>query len=1182
MIFLISFQILKNDSEGFEFIFEIPKHYNPDLHSYKIAIPPDGNYEITYEILESSKLNVNDVENIASEKVFQAYKRKAIDVDYIELRINPYYKTNNEVYVRNKIKFKIKFYTRSNLKFFEDHNPDHRQYLNYPFPKEWIKKRIFSSPPNFFSNAQIWVKIKVGERAVYKISANDLINVGIPQNLLLINKLALFAKIDTFSSSINYADSLIKQVPIYVYDENSNGILDGSDYFLFFGEGVEGFRSYNGNIKFYRNPYDYYNYYILGINSNLVAKFMTSNNLNYNQTIYSTGIYRHDVDLINTGKKGRIWLGDEITYNSNFSYDFALDDIVSSNGAIQISLVGAEELSSNECGDAILNIILNGQVIDNNFQANSITRRTKSYTISNLLNNNNITISIISANCSNPKVYLDYFEIRHTRTIPSEGNVYFQTTASTRITNSALMVLNITNPYEPIILRNFSDDVIPGSIYYIANNYKSPMSIEVMNILENLYTLSNVEYAIIGPRDWQNSMKDYISFRTRYFPSICGIDYCIDSLNYHNVGYIAIEDIFEQFGFGMRDVVAIRNFLYTLYRNSPNLIYALIVGDASYDYKDILKKGGYIFPVYYDFDESFDINTSFAGSYDDFYFDFSGDGYADINYARFPARDKSEIVNYIRKVMDYEMKKFFSDWKNRVLLVADDFVNGSNKCESSWHLIPSDNLQRNYIPTNVMVGHVYMHEYPNEGGSKPLAKKDFIQKINEGYLIVNIFSHGNPSQIASEDLFSILDAEKLNAYNRPPFVIILSCKTNVFDRLEGDLAGPKGLGEIMITNLGGPIGVLSSSALSFVGGNAAYAQAIFNTLKSNKLYPMGYLSRIGKNNQYYALLGDPSVMIGYPSIDNNYNFPDTAYVGAIYKGSFLDSKNYTASVSFLPVEDTVIDYTCYNPDTFTILEPHRIIYRAFVSSDSLKLYIPKDLDPNRKLQLRGIYNYANKFKDSISIAFKSELIEFDTIGPFLKLLYYSNEVNDSSKFTPKVKFRFWASDEHGIYLSPGYRDVEVYIDDREIIKLTDRFTYEVNSYTTGSADFELDFSNNQGWHKITLRAFDTYDNFSSKDYYLYFSDENLSISDFLIYPNPHKGGPLYLTFTSNSQAMAQFKIYTINGDLVYISPKIGINAGFNSLKWEGDNLGSGIYIAVLELNKDKEKFKFKKKFVVVR
>jgi len=183
---------------------------------------------------------------------------------------------------------------------------------------------------------------------------------------------------------------------------------------------------------------------------------------------------------------------------------------------------------------------------------------------------------------------------------------------------------------------------------------------------------------------------------------------------------------------------------------------------------------------------------------------------------------------------------------------------------------------------------------------------------------------------------------------------------------------------------------------------------------------------------------------------------------------------------------------------------------------------------------------------------------------------------------PKVKFTFWASDEHGIYLSPGYRDVEVYIDDREVIKLTDRFSYEPNSLTTGSADFELDFTNNQGWHKITLRAFDTYNNFSSKDYILNFSDENFNISDFLIYPNPYKSGPLYLTFYSNSKANAQFKIYSINGDLVYLSPKLTINVGFNALKWDVNNIGSGLYIALLEIERNKEKFKFKKKFVVVK
>ncbi|MEO0172179.1 MAG: C25 family cysteine peptidase [candidate division WOR-3 bacterium] len=1172
MIFILNYY-------EFEFLFEIPKAYNPTIYSYKIAIPPSGSYEISYEVLEYSKLNVKDVFNVSSDNVFQVERKQAIDVDYIELKVNPYYLVDNQLYVRNKIKFKIKF-NYNNLNSFGNYNPSHREFINFPFPREWIKKRTFSNPPDFFSQAQMWVKIKIKERGIYKITAQDLINIGIPQNLLSINNLALFAKIDTFNSSLTYADSLIKQVPIIVYDENLDGILNGNDYILFFGEGIEGFRSINGSIKFYRNPYDYYNYYILWIASNLQPKFMISNSLNYNQLIYSTGIYRHDTDLVNTGKKGRVWLGEEIT--STISFDFNLDDIVSNNGTLEISMVGSEPLSANECGNANLQILLNGQVIDNNFQVIQIQRNTKSYNVSNLQSINNLTINIISATCPNPKVYLDYFEIRYSRNIPNDGSVYFNTTASAKITNNALMVLNITNPYSPIILSNFSDDVVPGSIYFIANDFKSPISIEFMNISENLYKLSNVEYIILGPRDWKNALNDYMDFRKRYFPIVCGVDFCIDSINIHNVKYVSIEDIFEQFGFGMKDPVAIRNFLYTLYRNSPSLLYGLIVGDATYDYKDILKRGGNFFPVYYDFNESFDINTSFAGSFDDFYFDFSGDKYADLNYGRFPARDKSEIVNYFKKVIDYEINRFFSDWKNRVLLTADDFKNGSSTCESSWHLIPSNQIQKYFIPSNVIVHHVYMHEYPEEGGKKPIANKDFIDKFNNGYLLINIFSHGNPSQVASELLFSLFDVPKLNAYNKPPFVLILSCKTNVFDRIDGDLAGPKGLGEAIITHIGGAIGILSSTALSFVGGNVAYAQQIFNAIKSNKLYPMGYLSRLGKNNWYYVLFGDPSVMIGYPSVDNNLSFPDSAFVGSIYKGSFLNTNNYSASVSLLPIEVPVTDVTCNPPQTFNILEPHLIIYKSFVNNDSLKLYIPKDLSPNRKLQLRGVYKYANKFKDSISIGFKSELIEIDTIGPNLKLLYYSNEVNDSSKFTPKAKFTFWASDEHGIYLSPGYRDVEVYIDDREVIKLTDRFIYDVNSYTTGIADFEVDFSNNQGWHKLTLRAFDNYNNFSSKDYYLYFSDENLNISDFLIYPNPYKTGPLYLTFTSNSQAFAQFKIYTINGDLVYISPKVGINAGFNSLKYEGNNLGSGIYIALLEMTKDKQKIKYKKKFVVVK
>jgi hypothetical protein len=111
MIILLTFyEILKNDGKTFEFLFEIPKAYNPSLYIYKIAIPSDGYFEINYEVLEFSKLNSNDILNVANEKVFEIQKKKSIDVDYIELKINPYYKVNNELYVRNKIKFKINFF----------------------------------------------------------------------------------------------------------------------------------------------------------------------------------------------------------------------------------------------------------------------------------------------------------------------------------------------------------------------------------------------------------------------------------------------------------------------------------------------------------------------------------------------------------------------------------------------------------------------------------------------------------------------------------------------------------------------------------------------------------------------------------------------------------------------------------------------------------------------------------------------------------------------------------------------------------------------------------------------------------------------------------------------------------------------------------------------------------------
>ncbi len=1155
-IFLSSISVLENSDKSI--VIEYENTLNAPA-THLVAIPPDAEVRVDYSILEW--MDAPRGISIYSPSVEPLrYRVVRGEVDHVALTFNPVVK-DGKIPRRWRVKIALSSGGKGNGKW----RPIYRRFINYPFPREWIRgRRVGAKALGFIDRARYWVRMNITTSGVYRIYGSDLTSIGIPEGELRFDGFVLMGLFDTLNSAVEWADSGAVEVAYGVHDADGDGIMDAEDYIFFYAEGPDGFRSADSNIYYFIHPYSNFTSYWLGIGAPAPGVRMAISSISSSTPLPALGIYHHEVQRFNPGRKGTAWVGEEMTHGSH-TFDFTLEGLTFPSGTLSVSLVGAEDLG-DFVGYGTVDVFLNGSFIAtvNTYNAR---KSTLTVPVSNLTAQGTITFRV---NGTDQMVYLDYFEIRYSRSLPATGKV-FSSVSGTYWLGDAPLILRITDPAHPVILSAGADTVSPGDIYFRAGGFLSP-SLEYVNIRRDLRNLGDVAYVIIGKEIFRGAFDSYREFRGGRLPLECDTIFCIGSAN---VEYVSLEEIYDQFSLGVPDPVAIRNFLYSLYQSTPSLLYAMFVGDATYDYRGYITTEGNLFPVYYDVKEVYDINITGVGSWDDFYADFDGNGYADIYIGRIPVRNSGEISRIVGRVVDYETARFFSFWRNRVMLVADDFV-GSSPCEITWHLVPSDYIRRNLVPVEAEVWTLYMHEYPAVGGTKPQATADFISKYNSGNLIVNVFAHGNPSTIAGERLITLDNVHLLNTAGHNPFVMILSCKVSVFDRIS--FAGPRGLGELMFVEDGGAIGLLGATALSYVTGNQIYANTIFSTLMDYRKYPLGFLALQGKTNRYYVLFGDPAVSIGYEPPDSVIWAPDTAYVGALYSAYLGASGQYFSTIGFLP--DTITVTNCSY--TYTYMDEDKTFFRAPLYSDSLRAVIPKNTPVARKLKVRALYRGGVKGRDSISVAFDPERIAQDTIGPSIRMMLGGREVRDSMSFSPTGTFRIVLSDENGIYLSPGERDIEVYVDGQLRWTLTQSFTYYENSYTEGEALLQYDLTRSQGWHRITIRAWDNYDNLSTRDYVLYFASNQLEVSDFLLYPVPFRGGDLYFTFVSTAPATGKVLLYDLNGNLVYASPPFTVSAGFNSTVWENAKLGSGLYIAVLKLENNGIRKVYRKKLVVVR
>jgi Peptidase family C25 len=405
------------------------------------------------------------------------------------------------------------------------------------------------------------------------------------------------------------------------------------------------------------------------------------------------------------------------------------------------------------------------------------------------------------------------------------------------------------------------------------------------------------DYIIVCADQFVDQAEELGAHRRTHFWGAAG-----DSAQSAEVVVVPVSDIYDEFGWGLKDPTAIRNFLVHAYNNwrgdatAPVLSHLLLFGDALYDargYDNTSRKDlvpGHLF-YNWNFQYSTSSNPAFAG--DEWYslLDGPDDAIPDLIVGRLPIGNRSEADDVVEKVINFDLNPPAGDWKTKFIYAADDLCKGTSTDNITHHMNQVETLSNDFSPENVDLDKIYLLEYGYEClyNVKPEATADLMDLLNAGTLMLNFTGHGSELQLADERLLETSKLASLSNQDKPFMLVTASCAVGKFihdgDGLAVNLIRMPGAGAI--------------AAVSASGEASAYYNGVMNNNILAAMYPSGSILEpvtigagvmAGKtstnlsqqwNNRRYNLFADPASRFPVPEYRIELALEDIPEVDAV-------------------------------------------------------------------------------------------------------------------------------------------------------------------------------------------------------------------------------------------------------------------------------------------------------------
>ena len=556
------------------------------------------------------------------------------------------------------------------------------------------------------------------------------------------------------------------------------------------------------------------------------------------------------------------WYWQSLIAPASATFTFALPHLADGDGTIRVALLGGTSDPAEP--DHHIRIRLNDHLVaDATWDGQE--RHLVEAATSHLLEGENVLV-LEATGDSGAKAdvaLLDWYEIGYQRRfVAVDDRLQFEGQAGAYrmagFSRSDVSIFDVTDPTNAVRLSGYTvepeggaytvsfSDEAPGQRRYLAVSsraIKQPTRVALADHANLRAADNQADYIVITHPDFRESLKPLIVWRKSG-----GLE----------VKVVTIEEVYDEFSYGLADPTAIRDFLRYAHQHwvQPSPRYVLLVGDASYDYRDNLKAPNKnLLPTYL-------VQTYFVGetASDNWFVDFDDDSLPEMAIGRLPVKSTAEARMVVDKIVDYERNPTPGEWRRRVLFVADD---GESDFEAT-----SDDLIDSYLPPDYQATRVYLSAFDNPEDSTARIMEEF----NQGAAIVNYVGHAALNVWAKERVFSSADIAALRNGSKLPFVVTMTCLDGYFHHPQADCLAE----ELLLAEGKGALAAFAPTSEALPNEQDALVKALFEALFAGDAPTLGEAVMRAKRSlpdggrgyedliETYTLLGDPALRLAQP------------------------------------------------------------------------------------------------------------------------------------------------------------------------------------------------------------------------------------------------------------------------------------------------------------------------------
>lgn len=721
--------------------------------------------------------------------------------------------------------------------------------LNYQQAKSWRKDvsseslitQTLWNPPN-----PGW-RIEVRETGMYKLTLMELENAGVPIETVDLNTIKMF----------------------HLGTEIAIKVLPG-DGVVFYGESIESkytkdnvyWLTYGGDLGLRMEAMDGTPTGVDVAESFPEVEHIEEDHLYRSQVAGDDDLDRYLWSYVN--RYGS-------TVNPKFNYNLNLENRFGGNITLTLMLVGyLQEFSVNP--DHRAGILINGtQVSEAAWDGISNIQLEVDVPAELLVPGMNaLQITALPTGFSQDLFFIDWFDVGYEKTFASESGqlqFYYNLQGGTKFVvtgfaNNFIDIFDISNESSP---QWVSDAVIidAGGSYSAEFSDNSTATKRYFSVDGSGYlTIEAIQADNPSDLATASSGADYLMISHADFLAAAAPLQVQKTAQGFNTVLIDVQDIYDEFGYGITDVNAIREFIAYAYEHSGSA-YVLLIGDGHFDPRDNEGFGRTSFiPPYL---AKIDPRIGEAAA-DNRYVSVAGeDSLPDLMLGRLSVNTTAEAQAIISKIINYETNPPDGEWKQQILAVTDFPDPGAH-----YPLI-SESLLQAYFPSEPFhADKVYWKwNYTDPAEARAAIQGAF----NDGIFLVNYIGHAYYSAWTGDDLFTTSDIGNLQPQNKLPVILPMTCLDGYFVAPNPYSSGWESMGEVITRTEGkGAVASWSPTGWGSVNGHDFLDRGFFKAVYQDGVNRISQATNSGLLNLWasgnnldlldtYLLFGDPAMQL---------------------------------------------------------------------------------------------------------------------------------------------------------------------------------------------------------------------------------------------------------------------------------------------------------------------------------